>query len=170
MSLVLEIGRLQQRDLFGGFSAGPAYPPLDEFLLRYAKKHHHRRFSTTYLARCDGALAGYVTILPGSVRTDDLAGAGGSLPKPSVPVLVLARMAVDMRFQRKGVGLQMLARVVLPEAVKLAESHGCIGVAVDATDSAAVAFYARAGFATYASTGPGTSTRMFLPMRSIQRV
>jgi len=62
MSLALEIQirRLSERDVTGGFSAGssPAHVKLNEFFSRYAKQSQRRGASVTHVACVDGVLAG----------------------------------------------------------------------------------------------------------------
>lgn len=66
------------------------------------------------------------------------------LPKYPVPVLRLARLAVDVRAKRSGVG-SLLVRSVLVLARQMADDVGCAGVLVDAKPEA-VAFYEKLGF------------------------
>jgi predicted N-acetyltransferase YhbS len=66
------------------------------------------------------------------------------LPRYPVPVLRLARLAVDERAKRKGIG-SLLLRSVLILAQRMANEIGCVGVVVDARPEAA-AFYGKLGF------------------------
>ncbi len=66
------------------------------------------------------------------------------LPRYPVPVLRLARLAVDERARGQGVG-SMLLRAVLALAQQMAGEVGCAGVLVDAKPDA-TAFYAKLGF------------------------
>ena len=66
------------------------------------------------------------------------------LPRYPVPVLGLARLAVDKSAQSMGLG-RLLLRFVLELAAKMADEFGCAGVVVDAKVDA-VDFYAKYGF------------------------
>jgi len=66
------------------------------------------------------------------------------LPRYPLPVLRLARLAVDISVQNRGIGKALL-RYVLGMALKMAEMYGCVGVVVDAMLDA-LDFYARFGF------------------------
>jgi GNAT superfamily N-acetyltransferase len=66
------------------------------------------------------------------------------LPAYPLPVLRLARLAVDERCQGHGIG-KLLLRAMLELALEMRDRVGCIGVVVDA-ESDAVAFYSSLGF------------------------
>jgi GNAT superfamily N-acetyltransferase len=66
------------------------------------------------------------------------------LPKYPLPVLRLARLAIDERAKGKGVGT-LLLRAALVLAQRMADDFGCVGLLVDAK-SEAVSFYEKLGF------------------------
>src|SRR3970282_2274289 len=67
-----------------------------------------------------------------------------AVPRYPLPVLRLARLAVEATAQRRGAGAALLRHVLLL-ALKMSEDHGCVGVLVDAKPDA-VELYARLGF------------------------
>jgi ribosomal protein S18 acetylase RimI-like enzyme len=67
------------------------------------------------------------------------------LPLYPLPVLRLARLAVDERAHGQGEG-SMLLRAALLLAMRMRDDMGCVGLVVDAKPEA-VAFYERLGFA-----------------------
>jgi GNAT superfamily N-acetyltransferase len=71
-------------------------------------------------------------------------------PGYPLPVLRLARLAVDRRAQGQGVGRQLL-NAMLALAQQLAQSVGCIRLVVDAKPDA-VSFYESLGFAELEAT------------------
>ncbi len=166
MTSVLELRRLSQRDLCGGFSCGTEV--LDDFIRRYAKQQERRQQSATTLALVAGDIAGFVTCLPGAVDSHRLSSVLTGLPRQPVPVLVLARMATDTRFKGMRVGSTLLGSVVLPNADQLARSLGCVGIRVDAK-AAAIAFYARYGFVSLEMDNESLVTPMFLTMEKVRR-
>jgi GNAT superfamily N-acetyltransferase len=140
----IEVRALTPSDDRTAFRSGD--PDLDRFFIRYAGqnqfKHH---IGTTYVAVEEGRILGFVTVsashieapkLPRSVRR--------KLPQYPLPVLRLARLAVDQPARSKGVG-GVLLRAVFILARELADRVGCIGVVVDAKPGA-VGFYERYGF------------------------
>jgi len=123
-------------------------PDLDRFFARYAGQNQFRHhLGVTYVAIEDGfGIAGYATVVPSELRSDlfpQVASRGGaSYP---MPVLRLARLGVDARIQKGGVG-GSLVRFVFTLARRMADEVGCTGVVVDAKEDA-VGFYTRLGFA-----------------------
>ena len=92
------------------------------------------------------------------------------LPRYPLPVLRLARLAVDRSAQGQGLGLQLL-RFVLRLSLKMADDYGCVGVIVDAKPDAE-AFYATYGFVPVdpvegQSDARPAPTPMFLSIRAI---
>jgi predicted N-acetyltransferase YhbS len=93
------------------------------------------------------------------------------LPRYPLPVLGLARLAVDESARSIGLGAQLL-RFVLVLAAKMADDVGCAGVVVDAKPGA-VDFYAKFGFTPLDllegdSEARPRPTAMWLPMRAIR--
>jgi ribosomal protein S18 acetylase RimI-like enzyme len=80
-------------------------------------------------------------------------------------VILLARLAVDRRFQHRGIGELLLLHAV-DRAVAVGRQVGCRGVVVDAYPKA-VSWYEKFGFVVLSSAGPKSPTRkMFLDLRS----
>lgn len=111
---------------------------------------------------------GYFTIAPGQIESEDLsASIGKRLPQYPLPVLRLARLAVDESVRGKGVGRALLGAVVRL-ALEMAERFGCVGIVVDAKPGA-VDFYVRFGFTRKIATEVRTaSTPMFLSAARIR--
>lgn len=142
--MAIEVRRLLPSDDRSGFRSGNA--DLDRFLQKYAAQNQFRHhIGTTYVA-IDGAdIVGFATVAPAHIEIEHLPEPRRRrLPRYPLPVLRLARLAVDERAQGGGVG-RLLLRAVFALARELARSVGCIGVVVDAKESAA-AFYEKLGF------------------------
>ncbi len=165
MTVGIEVRRLRQSDLLGGFRSRE--PKLDGYLKRYAKDNDAARRSATWLALDEGRVAGFLTVVAGSVRAELLTGSLPELPRYPAPVLLLARMATDKRWKGRGVGTR-LVRTTFEAAVAQAEGFGCVGVFVDAKPGA-VAFYAKLGFAVAEEpTHAESSTGMFMPLHEVE--
>lgn len=140
----LSVRKLQPQDDRSTFESGDV--DLDRFFRRFAGqnqfKHH---VGTTYVAEDDGELLGFATVSAAQIEVHDLpATKQGRLPRYPLPVLRLARLAVDKRAQGRGVGLTLL-KAVFVLARSMADEFGCIGVVVDAKPQA-ISFYQRYGF------------------------
>ena len=66
-------------------------------------------------------------------------------PNFPLPVARLARLAVDMRHQRQGIG-ELILTDALQRCLRLSEEIGMIGVVVDAKDEHARGWYERYEF------------------------
>ena len=167
----MEIRALRQGDDRSGFRSGDA--DLDRFFVRFAGQDQFRHHvGVTHVAIEDDRVFGYATVCPAHLEIDRLpAAARRRLPRYPVPVLRLARLAVDQSAQGAGVGSQLLL-FVLRLSERMAEDFGCAGVVVDAKPQA-IPFYARYGFIeTEALEGQSEArpqpTPLFLAMRAIR--
>lgn len=140
----LQVRRLEPGDDRASFRSGNI--ELDRFFSRYAGQNQFRHhIGTTYVAVEGGAILGFATVAPSELTTSRLPAARRKrLPHYPLPVLRLARLAVDERATGRGVGSTLL-RAVLVLTQQMAATFGCAGVLVDAKPEA-VAFYAKLGF------------------------
>lgn len=128
---------------------------LDTWLRAYAGQGQRRDAARTFVV-ADGRhrVRGYYTLVAAQLAHADATtevrrGMSKHFP---IPVVVLARLAVDRSQQRKGLGAALLADA-MRRAVAAAEDVGIRAVLVDATDGSAAAFYRRFGFAALAPDG-----------------
>ncbi|MEO7111063.1 MAG: GNAT family N-acetyltransferase [Polyangiaceae bacterium] len=164
---------LQPTDDRATFRCGDA--DLDSFFAKYAGQNQFRHhIGTTYVALDDtsGRILGYATVSVASLEIDAVPTTlRKRLPTYPMPVLRLARLAVDQGAQKQGVGSALL-RYVLKLAERLANDFGCLGVVVDAKPGATL-FYASYGFAELElvegqSDARPQPTAMFLPLREVR--
>jgi GNAT superfamily N-acetyltransferase len=141
---VIEIRALREHDNRAAFRSGDA--DLDRFFQQFAGQNQFRHhLGVTYVAVDDQNILGFATVAAAHVEIDELpAAARRKVPHYPLPVLRLARLAIDQSAQGQGLGLQLL-RFVLRLALQMADDYGCVGVIVDAKPDA-VAFYAKYGF------------------------
>ncbi len=168
----IRIRRLEPSDDRSKFRCGNI--DLDRFFQRYAGQnqfHHH--IGTTYVAiREEEQITGFVTVTSGEMSVEKLPKIlRKHLPSYPLPILRIARLAVDERFQGHGVG-RLLLRAMLKLALELRDWTGCTGVVVDAKPEA-VAFYSSLGFKSIDILCGELGDRpepltMFLTMRQIE--
>ena len=120
---------------------------LNEFLRRYARKSHERGGAKTFLALSDAdkSVLGFYSLSPASVdyaRTPEIVRRG--LARHDVPGFRLARLAVDGRFQGKGLGGQLLLAAGRRCLLAAAEVGGVVLV-IDAKNERVAAWYASYG-------------------------
>ena len=139
-----EVRRLLHTDDRSQFTSGNI--ELDRFFQRYAGQNQFRHhIGTTYVAVDDDRILGFATVSAAEIEVVELPKARRRrLPGYPLPVLRLARLAVDQRAQSQGLGLLLLKAVFLL-AQRMADEIGCVGVLVDAKPEA-VSFYERYGF------------------------
>jgi ribosomal protein S18 acetylase RimI-like enzyme len=133
---------------------------LDRYLTELAFQDIARRLAGCFVALDDtGKIVGYYTLAATSIALDDLpADKKKRLPRyPSVPAVLIGRLAVDVTYRGRGVGSALIV-----DAVTRTDRFGigAFAMIVDAKDDAALAFYQANGFLRI----PGESRRMFLEM------
>ncbi len=140
----VRIRRLEPRDDRSQFHSGNI--DLDRFFQRFAGQNQFRHhIGTTYVAVEGDRIVGFVTVSSGEMVTEKLAKRlRRRLPAYPLPILRLARLAVDTRFQGHGIG-RLLLRTMLELALEIRDRIGCIGVVVDAKPDA-IPFYSSLGF------------------------
>jgi len=166
----MEIRALRESDERSAFRSGD--PDLDRFLSKYAGQNQFRHhIGATYVAVEGNTVAGYATVAPAHIEIDVLPAAQRKkLPRYPLPVLRLARLAVDERARGRGLGKRLLG-FVLRLALRMAEDFGCAGVVVDAKPGA-VDFYTQFGFFPLEvvegqSPARPAATALFLPIAEI---
>lgn len=141
----INIRRLEPHDDRATFHSGNI--DLDRFFTRYAGQNQFRHhIGTTYVAVDEsGKITGFATVAASELATAHLSEAKRRrLPAYPIPILRLARLAVEERMRGQGIA-QALLRAVFAVAHKMAADMGCVGVVVDAKPEA-VDFYRKLGF------------------------
>lgn len=127
-----------------GFDCGNIV--LNEWLRRHALQNQRANAARTFVV-CQGSkVVGYYSLAVGAV---DYVGASGrvrkGLARHPIPVMVLARLAVDIRHQGKKIGRGLLKDASL-RTLQAADIAGIRAIFVQAKDERARAFYERFGF------------------------
>jgi predicted N-acetyltransferase YhbS len=155
----MEIRALRASDDRSRFRSGE--DDLDRFFHRFAGQNQFRHhIGVTYVA-----------VAPAHIEGDDIPmRLRGKLPRYPLPVLRLARLAVDERAQAQGIGKRLL-RFAMELATKMADDYGCVGIIVDAKPGA-MDFYRQFGFVSVAAVEGLSDVRpqqtpMFLSLRAI---
>lgn len=95
----------------------------------------------TYVLCADGQVVGFYALAVGSVGRELVPGSiRRNMPEP-IPVMLLARLAVDARFHGLG-----LLRDALIRTARAASIAGIRAVMVNAIDEGAAGFYRKFGF------------------------
>lgn len=121
-------------------------PSLNDWLKRRALANHLNGASRTFVvADAEHRVFGYYALSAGGVAHREATGAvRRNMPDP-VPVMVLARLAVDLRAQGMATGAALLQDAVL-RVQTIAQNVGVRALLVHALHERAKRFYERYGF------------------------
>ena len=130
--------------VLAGFACGEA--PLDDWLKRRALANQASGASRTFVvADSQGVVFGYYAMAAGAVSHQAAtSGVKRNMPDP-VPVMVLARLAVDLRAQGIQLGGVLLQDAV-GRAVAVSQNAGVRALLVHALNDRAKQFYTHYGF------------------------
>ncbi len=129
-----------------GFSCGE--PSLDTWLCEHARLARGVGSARTYVLNDaeQGRVVGYHALTVTEIEQDDATPRlAKGMGHHAIPVVLLARLAVDRSVQGRGLGVRLLRDASL-RAVSAAEGLGLRGLAVHALHAKAQAFYVHFGF------------------------
>ncbi|MHB8248711.1 MAG: GNAT family N-acetyltransferase [Acidithiobacillus sp.] len=140
MSVAYEpVRKLTAADLVDGFNCGQ--PALNQFLQRYALVNQKANSAQTYVCCQAGVVVGFYSLAAGSVDPESAPPrVMKGLAQHPVPVLILARLAVDQNHQGKGLGKALLKDALLRTA-QAADIAGIRCLLGHAKDEAARQWY-----------------------------
>ena len=168
--MAITIRRLEEFDEVENFDCGDE--PLNNYLKRHAWTNQEKvSIGVTYVAVDESApriVLGYFTLATSSVPRDRLPRKYvRGLPPYDLPLILLARLAVDKRFSGRGLGHALLSEA-LKITVRVADEVGCRCIITDAYPDKA-GWYARYGFVSLEGAAARSPQRMFLDVRTIRR-
>jgi len=134
---------LSERHVLDRFDSGA--PSLDDWLRRRARANQASGASRTFVVCEADQVVAFFSLASGSINL--IAATGGfrrNMPDP-IPVVILARLAVDRRLQGRGIGKALLAEAA-KRVLAAGESIGVRGLVVHALNDEAAAFYRSLGF------------------------
>lgn len=167
--MAIGIRRLEEHDEVENFDCG------DDALNNYVKRHawtNQRKSSigVSYVALDEEApriVFGYFTLAMASVARDAFPKKyARGFPPYDLPLILLARLAVDRRFAGRGLGHALISEV-FRFSLRVADEVGCRCIVTDAYRDR-VNWYSRYGFVPIehaTTTGP---QRMFLDIRTVR--
>jgi GNAT superfamily N-acetyltransferase len=156
------IRRLEESDETGNFDCGDA--PLNNYLKKYAWANQEKSsIGITYVAVDEAAprsVLGYFTIAMSSVPREAFPKKYvRGLPNYDLPLILLARLAVDLRFAGKGIGHALISEA-FRISLRVSGEVGCRCIITDAYRGR-MSWYARYGFVPVEGAAPeGTQTHL----------
>lgn len=146
------------------FDCGQA--DLNRFLSRFAFVNHRAHTAQSYVV-CRGLrVVGYYSVTVGHAdHVDAPARVTQGMACHPVPLMILARLAVDKREQRQGLGAALLKDALIRSA-KAADIAGIRALFVHAKNDEAAAFYMNFNF----RPSPTDPHHLFLLMKDIKKM
>jgi GNAT superfamily N-acetyltransferase len=163
------IRRLEEQDEVAPFDCGDE--PLNSYLKQHAWANQQKSsIGVTFVAFDEGApraVIGYFTLATaGAPRGTFPKKYVRGLPPYDLPLILLARFAVDRRFSGKGLGHALISEA-FKIALRAADDVGCRCIIADAYPNR-TAWYARYGFVPVEGGVEHGPQRMFLDIRTVR--
>jgi predicted N-acetyltransferase YhbS len=143
-------------------------PALNQFLKQTARQHIQKGVSRTFVlvdTEQPEIIIGFFTLTLCEVRIDKFSAKFFKKYPSQVPGVKLARLAVELAYQRQGIG-EILMIEAMQRAAIVADNAGGIGLFVDGKDESAKTYYSRYGFVNLEDA----SLELFLPLSVIQQM
>jgi GNAT superfamily N-acetyltransferase len=164
MTGTLRIEKLRREHPVDRFDCGRE--ELNRFLLRFALTSQQAGAAQTYAALAGEDIIGYHSLAVGEVAFD---GAPGRLTKGlahhPVPIMLLARMAVHVAWQKRGIAAGLL-KDAMRGTLQAGDIAGIRALAVHAKDDPARSFYEHFGFIP----SPTDPLHLFILITDLRRV
>lgn len=140
-------------------------PQLNDFLVKYALQNQAGGGARTYVLTRAERVIGYYSLAPASVSPEDTpARVKKGQGKYPLPVILMARFAVDSSEQGKGLG-KALFRNALRRALEGSEAIGGRAFIVHAKDEEAHNFYLNFGM----EESPTNPMHLFLLFKDVRK-
>ena len=164
MSEIRRVEKLRRDHPVEGFDCGRE--ELNRYLLRYAWQNQQASGAQTYVGIVGEFIVGYHTLAVGQVTLEDAPERlKKGLAKHPVPIMLLARLAIDHRWQGQGVGKALL-RDAMHRTLQAADIAGIRALAVHAKDEEARRFYQHFDFIP----SPTDPMHLFVLLKDVRRI
>ncbi len=140
-------------------------PALDAYIKQYAWQNQRKGIVRNYVT-CKGTqVVGYYSLAYGSVTQSQAPPSlGKGIGKYPIPVMILARLAVDGTERGKGLGNALLKDAVL-RTLQAADIAGLKAIFVQAKDQNSQQFYTKHGFIP----APDDPLHLFFPLDPLRK-
>jgi len=142
---------------------------LDDWIRHQAGQAQRKRLASVWIATPEdrpAEMVGYYSLAPMQIAFEDAPPSlRKKLPRYPITVSLIARLAIDLRWQRQGMG-GVLVVDALARSLRASEAVPTQAVVVHAKDDAAAVYYKSFGFQPF----PARPLDLFLPMASVAAV
>jgi len=160
----LRIEKLRRDHAIDAFDCGRE--ELNRFLIRFAFPNQQAGASQTYIGVSGEEVIGFHTLVVGQVSYADAPERlTKGLARHPVPIMLLARLAVGVAWQGKGVGAGLL-KDAMRRTLQAADIAGIRAFAVHAKDDDVRTYYERFGFIA----SPSDPFHLFVLMKDLRRI
>ncbi len=161
----LRIVLLTKRHEFTSFNS--KNDDLNEFLKNDALRDQESMVSKTYLCCWKKSIVGYFSIVADTIDVQAINENDGikGYPYHKYPSIKIARLAVDRKFERKGIG-RFLVLAAMGLAMSVSEIIGCRYITVDSKPDS-ISFYEKLGFRIVEKYRRSEFPKMYLDMHPI---
>ena len=144
MSEERRVEKLRREHVLDAFACGQ--PDLNAWLIKYALQNQSASSAKTYVGLVKESVVGYYSLAVGQVEYSDAPERlRKGLARHSVPIMLLARLAVHKEWQGRGVGRALLRDAIL-RTLQASEIAGIRALVVHAKDDAAKRYYEQFDF------------------------
>jgi GNAT superfamily N-acetyltransferase len=158
------VRKLAASDVVEYFDCGQ--PALNQFLQRFALVNQKSNSAQTYVSCHSGSVVGFYSLAVGSVEPAAAAPRViKGIPQHPVQVMILARLAIDLRQQGVGLGKALLKDALL-RTVQAADIAGIRALLVHAKDESARQWYLNWEF----EPSPSDPFHLFLLMKDLKAI
>lgn len=157
--------KLDPQDDVDEFNCGQ--PDLDDWLKRFALVNQRASMTTVFVTLSDSKVVGYYALATGGVERANAPGrVTRGVPAHPIPVVLLARLAVDSSAQKRGLGGELL-RDALIRVAAAADEIGIRALLIHAKDDSARDFYMK--YAEF-EPSPTDPLHLFLLMKDLKKL
>jgi GNAT superfamily N-acetyltransferase len=157
--------KLALQDEVDEFSCGQT--DLDDWLKRFAYVNQRAGMTTVFVTLSGNRVVGYYALATGGVQRADAPGRiTRGVPAHPIPVVLLARIAVDSSVQKNGLGRALL-RDALIRVEAAADEIGIRALLIHAKDESARDFYMKCAEFEPSPTDP---LHLFLLMKDLKKL
>lgn len=164
MTVTRRIEKLQPMHRVEDFDCGQA--DLNRYLTRFAWINQQSNAALTYVGLSGDTILGYYSLAVGeAVRDETPDRVKKGLARHPVPIMLLVRLAVDLRWQGQGAGRSLLVDA-LQRTLQAADIAGIRALVVHAKDDAARRYYEQFDFVP----SPSDPLHLFLLIKDVRKM
>ena len=146
-----------------GFDCGKE--SLNKWLVRYSKQSQASGSARTYVVAEGSRVIGYYSLTVGQVDTAEVPErVRRGMGRYPIPIILLARLAVDLRYHGKGIGTGMI-RDAIRRSLAISEQAGVRAIMTHPLDDEATRYYRHFGFVS----PPNNEKHLLLLLKDAKR-